>query len=436
MPKLALISPKGVDYTHDQHLLKFLQSDTSMQNIRRMWNSPNLGLLVLAAVTPSEWEIDYIDEHHVEIDFSKQYDIVGISCMTQQICRGYEIASEFRSRGVITVIGGIHATTCVEEVKKYTDVVIVGEGESLWPQVLDDWKHNKLKHVYQEDNPGTYDITLSPVPRYELIKNYPYDTITINTSRGCNHNCSFCAASKVYGSRYRRKTNEQIIEEIKEIVSIFPNRYILFGDDNLFVSRKECKELLDEMKTLNIRWAAQSDISIAEDIELVKQMAESGCIWLVVGLESVNEENLVGVEVWKAKRVKNYKQAIATIQRYGVGVMGAFVVGLDHDEKEDIDKTINFINECNFYGIHVTSPTPFPGTRFRQEIIEQGRLVNKTWSCYTHWDVVIYPKKMTIEDLENSIYKIYQSFSSEDNMRSRFISFMNKKREQQKDSLL
>lgn len=434
MPRLALISPKGADYTHDQRLSKFLKNDTRMQNIRRMWSSPNLGLLVLAAVTPSEWEIDYIDEHHVKINFAQHYDIVGISCMTQQILRGYEIASEFRSRGVTTVIGGIHATTCTEEVAKYADVVIAGEGEILWPQVLEDWKHNKLKSVYQEDKPGTYDITLSPVPRYDLIKDYPYETITINTSRGCNHNCSFCAASRVYGSVYRRKTNDQIIKEIKEIITIFPNRYILFGDDNLFVSREECRELLNKIKKLNIRWAAQTDISIAEDIELVKQMAESGCIWVVVGLESVNEENLVGVEAWKAKRVKSYKQAIATIQRYGVGVMGAFVIGMDHDDEESIDNTIDFINECNFYGIHVTSPTPFPGTRFRQEIIGQGRLVNKPWSHYTHWDVIISPKQMTMEALENGIYRIYQAFSDEEKMRKRFVSFMNQMRERQKDS--
>jgi len=433
MPRLALISPKGADYTQDEQLSSFLKSDNRMQNIRRMWSSPNLGLLVIAALTPSNWEIVYIDEHHREIDFTQQYDVVGISCMTQQILRGYEIASEFRLRGITTVIGGIHATVCPDEVISYVDSVMVGEAESLWEGLLKDWENGQLKSIYKEDIPGSCDVTKSPIPRYDLIVDYPYETITIDTSRGCNHNCSFCAASKVYGSVYRRKSNDQILAELNEIIKYFPDRYVLFGDDNLFVSRDECKDLLERIKPLGIRWAAQTDISIAEDVELVRKMADGGCIWVVIGLESITSANLTGVEAWKATRVQDYKASVRIIQENGVGVMGAFVFGMDYDDNEKMEKTIEFINDCNLYGIHVTSPTPFPGTRFRQEIIDADRLIDKPWSYYTHWDIIIQPKMMKEEELKNCIYKIYQSFSSEENMQKRFQTFIHQMRNRKKN---
>lgn len=430
MPKLALISPKGVDYANDKKLASFLKDDPRMKNIQRMWSSPNLGLLVLATLTPSNWEIFYIDEYHREIDFDVEYDLVGISCMTQQVERGCEISRQFRSRGITTVIGGIHATVFPEDVQDEFDSVIIGEGELLWPQFIKDWENKSLKKHYREENAGCYDITESPIPRYDLIQDYPYSTITISTSRGCNHDCSFCAASRVYGSVYRRKSNKQIINEIKEIKRYFPDRYILFGDDNIFVSRRDSKELLHQIKGLNIRWAAQTDISIADDQELLQLMAESGCIWVVIGLESISEENLKGVEKWKGERVHSYRENIQLIQKFGIGVLGAFVFGLDADDQNMMQKTIDFINGCNFYGIHVTTPTPFPGTRFRKEMKEQGRLLDKPWSFYTHWDVIIKPKQMTPEELSECILKIYQNFSSEDNTNRRFTNFIKAMREQ------
>lgn len=424
MPKLALISPKGAEFTHDERLANFLKDDNRMKNIRSMWNSPNLGLLVIAAYTPDDWEIDYIDEHVREIDFNIPYDIVSISCMTQQVNRGYDIAGIYREKGILTLMGGIHATMCTEEVAEHVDVVLAGEGEVIWPEFIRDWQKGTYKKIYREENPGTLDITKTKIPRYDLIKDYPYATVTINTSRGCNHDCCFCAASKIYGSVYRRKTNEQIIRELEVIKGLYPNKYVLFGDDNIFVLRQDSKELLREIQKLNIRWALQTDISIAEDEELIKLLADSGCIWTTIGFESIQEANLKFVEEWKADRVKNYPEWIKRIQKYGIGIMGAFVFGLDCDTVDSVDETIKFINDNNFYGIHVTTPTPFPGTRFRKQLEEEDRILNKAWSYYTHWDIVMQPKLMTVDQLRESIYKIYISFSSEENSKKRFTQFI------------
>jgi len=428
MPKLALISPKGADYANDEILASYLKEDPKMLNIRKMWSSPNLGLLVIAALTSEEWDITYIDEHHLSINFDDNYDVVGISCMTQQVDRGCEISRRFRSRGITTVAGGIHTTVLPEDVQDDFDSIIIGEGELLWPIFLNDWRNGVCKKMYREERAGCYDINESPIPRYDLIKDYPYSTITINTSRGCNHDCSFCAASRVYGSVYRRKDNHQIIQEIKAAKHYFPDCYILFGDDNIFLSREDSKELLRQMKGLDIHWAAQTDISIAEDGELLDLMAGSGCIWVVIGLESICENNLKNVEAWKANRVHKYKIYIQTIQEHGIGVMGAFVFGLDHDDMEMAEKTISFINECNLYGIHVTTPTPFPGTRYRLEMGAQDRLLDRPWYYYTHWDVVIIPNKLTIDELSECIIRIYKAFSSDESSNQRFINFINNMR--------
>lgn len=432
MPRLALISPKGAEFSRNGVLSKFLKDEPRMRNIRNLWNSPNLGLLTVAALTPSEWHIEYIDEHFIDIDFEQKYDVVGLSCMTQQIERGYEIAKIFKEKGITTVMGGIHATVCPEEVSQYVDVVIVGEAELTWSTFLDDWKNGTYKKIYKEKNPGALDISLSPIPRYDLLKNYNYSTITINTSRGCPHDCSFCAASRVYGPVYRRKTNGQIIDEIVRIKELFNDCYILFGDDNIFVSRDESKTLLSEIKKLHIRWVAQTDISISDDEELLKLMADSGCQWVVIGLESIARKSLEDVNKWKTDRLDSYKDSIDKVQSFGIGVMGAFVFGLDYDDYSVMEDTIKFIEQCNFYGIHVTSPTPFPGSRYRNVMQESGRLIDLPWSYYTHWDVLIKPNLLTPYEVQDCIHKIYKAFVDEKETNKRFVNFIHKLR--QKDN--
>ena len=426
VPRLALISPKGAEFSRNEVLSKFLKDELRMKNIRNLWNSPNLGMLTVAALTPSEWDIEYIDEHLRDIDFNQKYDIVGLSCMTQQIERGYEIANKFKEKGITTVIGGIHATVRPEEVAQYVDVVIAGEAELTWPTFLEDWGNGTYKKIYKELHPGMLDISTSPIPRYDLIKDYNYSTITINTSRGCPHDCSFCAASRVYGPVYRRKNNEQIISEIMRIKELFGNSYILFGDDNIFVSRDESKDLLREIKKLNVRWVAQTDISISDDDELLKLMAESGCQWVVIGLESIARKSLEDINKWKTDRLDSYRDSIDKVQSYGIGVMGAFVFGLDYDDYSVMEDTIKFIADCNFYGIHVTSPTPFPGSRYRNVMQESGRLIDLPWSYYTHWDVLIKPNLLTPNEVQNCIYKIYRAFVDEKEANKRFANFIHK----------
>ncbi len=410
MKQVALISPKGNIFGKNEKMISFLNGSRYMDSFRLLWSGPSLGLLTVASLLPSDWECEYIDENYKVIDFDKNYDLVCISAMSQQVLNGYRIAEEFRKKGVLTVIGGIHATVLPEEASQFVDVVMAGEAEVIWPQFLEDYESGSIKKIYSEECVGQYPLTDPIMPRYDLLKGYNYPVITIQTTRGCPHDCSFCAASKVFGAKYRRKLNENIFKELMEIKKLYPDSLILFADDNMFVKRDESKELLKEMIKIDIRWIAQTDISIAKDSELLKLMVLSGCQWVVIGFESVSYSSLYGLDKnnWKLNQLPHYAESIRKIQDYGVGVYGTFIVGLDQDSSNVFKDTADFIIENYIYGANITIPTPLPGTRLRTELELQNRILTSDWSYYTFWDVTIKPANLTADELQDGVLYIYQ----------------------------
>jgi radical SAM superfamily enzyme YgiQ (UPF0313 family) len=424
--RIGLINPKGTIFSKNKEMSKFLQSSISMESFRHFWSAPCLGLITIAAYLPSDWEICYVDENYVDIDFDEPYDFVCISTMTVQAIRAYEVAVEFKNRGVMTIIGGIHPTILPNEAMRYADVVISGEGESLFPKFIKDYLDGTVERLYSESKIGTFNLEDCIMPKYDLLLNYDYPIINIYTTRGCPRKCNFCCASNVYGTRYRRKTNDQILMELKAIESLFPDRMVLFADDNLFVLREQSKEMLNQMKSMNIRWIAQTDISIAEDEELLKLMYDSGCQWIVIGLESVSVKSLKGIENknFKAKQVSSYHTKIKRINEYGIKIYGTFIVGLDEDQKEIFTRTAEFIIENRLYGANVTVPTPLPGTVLRKKLQEEHRIISNKWEDYTLWDVVMKPKQMSVSDLENGLLDIYKTISGSNAANRRLRGFL------------
>lgn len=423
MTRIALISPKGNVFGKNEKMASFLQESKSMESFRFLWTGPNLGLITVASLLPEDWDCEYIDENYKAIDYSQRYDIVCISSMTQQIINAYNIARRFSEKGALTVIGGIHATIMPEEASKYVDVVITGEGEVLWPLFLNDYFNGTVKKVYTEIDPGKYHFEKALMPRFELLKDYNYPLITLQTTRGCPHDCSFCCASKVFGCKYRRKSNGNIIKELEEINRILPGKLVLFADDNMFVLRKDSKELLKKMIDLDLRWIAQTDISIADDDELLELMVLSGCQWIVIGFESVSYSSLYNLDEgnWKLRQLPKYSEAIEKIQSYGIGVYGTFIIGLDHDGPDIFEATVEFIKENKLYGVNITVPTPLPGTRLREKLEEEGRILERDWSYYTFWDVNIKPKSMTIKELEEGLLRVYMEISDESSALERLV---------------
>ena len=376
---------------------------------------PSLSLLTIAACTPPDVEVRLIDERVTQIDFEEHFDIVGISIITEQALRGYEIAQKFKERGVFTVMGGIHASVLPEEARNYCDCVVIGEGEVLWPELLKHFAKGAVKEFYY--NKGQINLDQSPIPRYDLVDEKAYHLIPTQTTRGCPRDCSFCTVTKVYGRRFRNKTIKQVISEVEAIQKVSKNRRIVFNDDNMFINSKKSYELLETLIPLKIKYFTESDIAMAEDEKLLGLMQKSGCVMVFIGFESLVPENLASLQSnkWKFKRLKMYSEACKKIQSHGIQVLGAFIVGFDHDNKDVFQKLIDFTIENNITGQYHFL-TPFPGTRIRDDLIRERRLPanDSQWDRYSCFDVVFTPKMMSNEELEAGLLEVYQTVYSKE----------------------
>ena len=370
---------------------------------------PSLALILLAALTPEEDEVDYIEVADLAemTDVPTHYDFVGISSYTAMAYEMYELADRFRAAGVPVVLGGLHASFAVDEASEHADAVCAGEGETIWPRIVADFRHGgkaALQPVYREAAPGTYDLANSPMPRFELLRNRPYNRITVQTVRGCPLDCEFCGASKLYGPKYRRKPVAKVVAEIERIKEIWgDNAFFELADDNSFAHPVWSREFLHAIRDLDLRWFTETDISIADNDDILQLLADSGCRQILIGLESVNPGSLDGIDRsnWKYRRREQYIDAIRKIQSYGVTVNGCFIVGNDADDPSVFESLRDFISKSELLEAQVTVLTPFPGTRLLQRLRDEGRLLyDKLWNRCTLFDVVFEPKLMTADELE------------------------------------
>jgi radical SAM superfamily enzyme YgiQ (UPF0313 family) len=408
--KIGLIYPSKSKKTTYSSANPKLQSFFEANPYVPAFHLPSLSLLTIAACTPPDIEVKLIDERVAEINFDEYFDMVGISIITEQALRGYEIAKNFKKRGVFTVMGGIHASVLPEEAKKYCDCVIVGEGERLWPRLIDDFKKGVTKGFYC--NEQQINLEESPIPRYDLVNVNDFPLIPTQITRGCPLDCSFCTVTKVYGAKFRNKTIQQVVSEIESIQKISKNRRIVFNDDNMFINRKKSYEMLEAIIPLKIKYFTESDVSIAEDEKLLDLMKRSGCVTVFIGFESLVPENLVSIQnnLWKFNRLRTYSEACKKIQSYGIQMLGAFIVGFDHDTQDVFKQLIDFALENSILGQYHFL-TPFPGTKVRDDLIREGRLQadDNRWDLYSCFDVVFAPKKMSKENLEDGLLEVYQS---------------------------
>ncbi len=420
MPSICFVNPKW-QICMDQEFNEFWRTAVTPNLIRNTYSGFGISILILAALTPKEYEIDIIDENLQQVDFNKNYDLVAITCCTQQATRAYEISKKFQSKKIKTVLGGIHPTVCSDEASKNADSVVVGECEDIWPQLLRDFEAGELKKSYKQ--PELYDLKKAPLPRYDLIKYLNYRMFWIQTTRGCPHDCNFCVASNIYGKRFRVKSVEQVVEEIKFIKSVNINPRISFADDNMFVNKNYSKSLLEKIIPLNIRWFAQTDISVAEDMELLILLKKSGCSILFIGFESISENALskANKNNWKANKVKYYEEYIHKIQSMGIGIFGAFMIGFDSDDVGSINNTCDFIKESKIYAPQISILTPYPGCALREQLAGQNRILDKDWNYYTGLDVTFKPNKLSEKELQgqlvSSLKSIYNKKYLENNIR-------------------
>ena len=282
--------------------------------------------------------------------------------------------------------------------------MIVGEAEELWPQFVADFLHGRPRPFYRQEGP--VDLTQSPVPRFELLRDKGYRSVSVLTSRGCPHDCEFCASSKVHGARYRRKTVEQIVAEIETIKALWELPFISFADDNLFQNGSFSRELLRALIPLRIRWMGFADISDADDDELLDLIRESGGVSLLNGFEDVTEAGLASFGKWKRRQLRRYPEAIQKIQEQGIVIKGTFIAGFDTHDVSVFGRLERFLMDNRFSLFSIGILTPFPGTRLRDRLEQESRLLGTPWSSYNLFEVNFVPRHMSPADLKGGVLEV------------------------------
>ena len=430
MKKIALIVPRGSKYGKNGLLKNFLEKSDVVSNFYGAWETPNLSLLTIAGVISDRYDVSFIDEDHgMEIPFFEFFDIVALTGMTQQIYRAYEIARQFKDNGSYVVLGGIHATIMPEESLKNVDTIFIGEGENTWKTFLEDFEKGLPKRIYRSNT--FISLSESPVPRYDILNPKLYKSFSIQTTRGCPRTCNYCTLPIMYGASYRYKKVQQVVNEIKAIQKVDADAFIFFADDNMFIEKEHSKILVREITKLGITWGTQTDISVANDEELLKLLYKSGCHWLFIGFENVSKNGLdfLDVKQWKARQLNKYETAIDRIHKNGINIWGSFMFGGDNDTPEVFENTLNFTLKNGIYSGSFTILTPLPGTQLFKQMSDNGRIIDYDWSRYTFWDVVFQPLNMEPDELSKGVAWVYESFYSKENISNRTTKLKSRMRQ-------
>lgn len=380
---------------------------------------PSLSLLTIASLTPSDVEVEYVEVPHI-MDFNTHrlpmYDVVAISSYSAQMNEAYILADLLRRRGTKVVLGGPHVTALPQEAAAHADAVVLGEAEPQWPRVMADLAAGRLQRVYGGQGAKLYDMKQAPIPRFDLLDPENYNRIPVQASRGCPHNCEFCAGSRNYGPGYRQKDVSQVVRELETISRTWVRPFIEFADDNLFVNPAWSLELVRQIAPLETRWFAETDISVADNHELLRALRPAGCYQLLIGLESMSRERLSHVEAtgWKAARVNQYVDAVRVIQDHGVTVNACFIVGLDGDTPAVFDEIRRFDEKAQPLEIQVTVMTPFPGTALFDRLQREGRLDPAPfWNRCTLFDINYEPRGMSRDQLRSGLHDLFKDLYSE-----------------------
>ncbi|WP_298438222.1 radical SAM protein [Geobacter sp.] len=358
----------------------------------RYFQLPSHSLQMVAAATPLHWEVVLADEVHDEVPFDGAFDLVGITAMTHQATRAYEIADRFRGRGVPVVLGGIHPTVLPEEALLHADAVVIGEAEPVWGELLDDLLAGRLRPLYRAPLP-TGELLVAPWPRRGILAGRRYlTTQTVQASRGCPYDCSFCTVTPYFGRTFRYRDPADILAEIRA----FDRRLVVFLDDNLLGDPAKARPILRGLAEMNVRWGSQTNLRFAEDPELLKLVAESGCIGLFVGIESVT-----GAHANMAKSGSKHSQAdlMKRVRDAGIILETSIIFGFDDHDESVFETTVRFLEQCSpsVPTFHIL--TPYPGTSLFRQFREEGRLLTTDWSRYDHSTVVFRPRLMSPERL-------------------------------------
>ena len=367
---------------------------------------PPLGLAIIASLTPKNFQIKLIDENFDKFEY-EDADLVGITAFTSVANRAYEIATHYKKRNIPVIMGGIHASMMPDEALKYVDCVVIGEAESIWPIVINDYLNNNLKTRYE----GVHlDLQNSVIPNRQIF-NTKYLFGTIQTSRGCPMDCYFCSVSAFNGRKYRQRPYEEVLDELKNI----PQRYIFFVDDNILGYGKNAEERAIHLfkgmveRKLNKTWFCQASLNFGSNEEVLKWAGKAGCKMVFLGLESADPEELKVMDK-KLNLQLEYEKAFKNINKYKIAVLGAFIFGSDSETKEGMGRKVDYILKNRIDVIQTTILTPLPGTRLFYDFQKNKRLkytnFPEDWDLYDMGELTFYINKLQNEEFLKTL-KIY-----------------------------
>ena len=417
MKSIVLIQPKAPE--------TFLSHKSFSKFTKKPALHPPLGLATIAALTPPHYKVKIIDERIEEIDFNNYCDIVGITGYWFYKDRIIEILNEFKKRGVLTVGGGMYCTTNFRDALKHFDVVIPGEAERTWPQFLNEWEKGNYRSSYIENQ--LIDIKNSPIPRWDLIKWDKYSVGTIQTSRGCPHDCEFCDVVKLFGRELRVKAHYQILQELKTLSSC-EVPYISIVDDNFFGNKQYAKKLLKNIIRFNrqqkkpLIFIAQATLDLAEDEELLDLVKEANFIQLFIGIETPREASLISCNKHHNLNI-NIFEAVKKIQSRGIFIVAGMIVGFDTDDITIFEEQRQFLKESGIILPMINLLVAHPFTKLWHRLEKDERLLPHIAED-SFSTVNFIPLLMSKEKLESEHLKLLRTVYSIEHFKESFLSFI------------
>ncbi len=367
-----------------------------------------LQLGVLAALTPPDVECLLFDDRMEAVDYDERVDLAAITVEIYTARRAYEIAAEYRARGVPVILGGFHPTLLPQECLAHADAIFSGDAETLWGQVVEDARRGRLRRVYRAA-PGVAQAG-GVLPRRELFRGKGYLPITLlQFSRGCCYRCGFCAIGAFFEHRHHVREIPEVLAEIEAQ----ERRFVFFVDDNLLADHEAAKRLLRALVPLRIRWVSQGSIDMTRDPELMDLLEASGCFGNVIGFESLDERNvrsmrkapnLAAGRVWD-----DYQAACEILRAHHLQTWAAFTLGHDHDTAESIRATHQFALANRFCFAAYNILMPYPATPLYDRLAGEGRLLfDGRWWLHPEYHfnhAAFVPRNMSPEELTEAVWR-------------------------------
>jgi len=380
------------------------------QRYIRGWQMEPLPAALIAGLTPKDVDIRFYDDRMEPIPFDEPTDLVAMSVETYTAKRAYQIASEYRRRGVPVVMGGFHAALQTDEVARYAESVVVGEAEGLWPEILDDYRHGTAKKIYRlTDRPALKGAT----PDRRIFRGKDYLPVSlVEAGRGCHFVCEFCAVTTYFQRRQTRRPIDEVVREIADLKAQ-GRKFFFFVDDNQTSNIKEVKEFFRALIPLKIRWVSQTSINGAHDPEFLDLLNRSGCQGVLIGFESLNRKNLVQMDKDFNTMGGGYEKSLAKLREAKIRLYPTFIFGYDEDTPDTFAETVEFAKRHNFYITAFNHLTPFPGTPLYERLEKEGRLLFDKWwmdERYGYNKVPFTPRKVTPEEVERGCVEARRSF--------------------------